>query len=64
MSIEDIPFCETFHPTWSEFQDFSSYLDKVTKIAKAGIFKVKINYLFLGDSSERLEGSQGQLQRT
>jgi hypothetical protein len=43
-SLEDIPFCDTFHPTWSEFQNFSEYLEKVTKQAKSGIFKVKLYF--------------------
>jgi hypothetical protein len=38
--IEDIPYCDVFYPSQTEFKDFSGYLDKVTKIAKSGIFKV------------------------
>ena len=40
-SIEKIPHCEIFRPTSKEFQDFSGYLEKATKQAKAGVFKVK-----------------------
>ena len=64
-SIRDIPYCEVFYPSWSEFQDFSGYLDKVSLIAKSGIFKVFNGFLiFLGSSSVRLEGTQGQLRKT
>lgn len=38
--IEDIPHCEIFYPTWKEFQNFSQYVEKVSKTAKSGIFKV------------------------
>jgi hypothetical protein len=49
--IEEIPFCETFNPTWTEFKDFSGYLEKVSKIAKSGIFKVKIFWITLDNST-------------
>ncbi len=39
--LEKIPFCEVFYPTWAEFQNFYEYVEKITKIAKSGIFKVK-----------------------
>jgi len=40
-SIEDIQYCDVFHPTMEEFENFSEYMEKITKIAKSGIFKVK-----------------------
>ncbi len=44
-SFEDITHCDIFYPKWNEFQNFSEYLEKVSKIAKSGIFKVKIKNL-------------------
>lgn len=49
--LEEIPFCDSFNPTWTEFKDFSGYLEKVSKIAKSGIFKVKISIISLDNSS-------------
>lgn len=40
MPLEDIPFCEVYNPTTSEFQDFQSYVEKISKINKTGIVKV------------------------
>jgi hypothetical protein len=40
--FEDIPHCEIFHPSLSEFQNFSEYLEKSANLAKSGIFKVII----------------------
>jgi hypothetical protein len=39
-SIEDIPLCDVFHPTSEEFENFYEYMEKITKLAKSGIFKV------------------------
>ncbi len=44
-SIEDIPFCDVFHPSAEEFENFSEYLEKATKLADSGIFKVKFKIL-------------------
>lgn len=38
--LEEIPYCDIFYPSWEEFADFSSYVEKCTKSAKSGIFKV------------------------
>ena len=43
-SIEDIPYCDVFHPTMEEFENFSEYMEKITKLAKSGIFKVISNF--------------------
>lgn len=40
MPLEDIPFCEVYHPTMEEFQDFYNYVEKLSKINKTGIVKV------------------------
>ncbi len=61
-TLEKIPHCDIFRPSTKEFQDFSGYLEKVTKQAKSGIFKV--GYFNPGDSTKRLEGKERQLQKT
>lgn len=40
MPLEDIPLCEIYYPTDSEFKDFYSYVEKLSKINKTGIVKV------------------------
>lgn len=41
MPLEDIEFCEVYYPTIAEFQDFYSYVEKLSKSNKTGIVKVK-----------------------
>jgi len=43
MPLEDIPFCEIYYPSSAEFEDFYSYVEKISKINKTGIVKVE-NY--------------------
>jgi hypothetical protein len=43
MSFEDIPHCDIFHPTWQEFNKFEEYIEKIQKVAKSGIVKVKVD---------------------
>lgn len=40
MSFEDIPYCDTFYPTWDQFNDFETYVEGLSKITKGGIAKV------------------------
>jgi hypothetical protein len=40
MSFDDIPLCDVFHPTAQEFSNFEAYVEKTSKQAKSGIFKV------------------------
>ena len=42
MSLENIPYCDTFHPTLEEFQNFENYAERCEKIANSGIIKVDI----------------------
>ena len=42
MSFEEIPFCDEFHPTKEEMQNFQAYLTKCESKAKSGI--IKVNY--------------------
>ncbi len=42
MSLTDIPFCDVFYPTKDEFNNFENYIEKIAKLAKSGIVKVKI----------------------
>jgi hypothetical protein len=44
MSFEEIPHCDIFKPSWDEFVNFAEYVEKIQKIAKSGIVKVKINF--------------------
>jgi hypothetical protein len=43
MSFEVIPHCDIFHPTWQEFIKFQEYVEKIQKVAKSGIVKVRLN---------------------
>ncbi len=40
MSLENIQYCDTFHPTLEEFQNFENYAERCEKIANSGIIKV------------------------
>ncbi len=42
MSLEEILYCDEFHPTLEEFKHFEKYVTKCQKTAKSGIFKVRI----------------------
>ena len=41
MSFEQIPHCDIFYPTWTEFMNFSEYIEKIQKEARSGIVKVR-----------------------
>ena len=56
MSLDQIPFCDIFHPTFDEFNNFENYIEKITKIAKSGIIKVTYIFLITDNPSKRLEG--------
>ena len=40
MSLENIPHCEIFYPTLSEFQNFEDYILKCESLSNSGIIKV------------------------
>ena len=40
MSLENIPYCDTYYPTLEEFQNFENYAERCEKIANSGIIKV------------------------
>lgn len=40
MNFEEIPYCDTFYPTWEQFSHFEEYVESLSKIAKSGIAKV------------------------
>lgn len=40
MSLDDIPFVDTFYPTEKEFSDFQAYVNKVDLLCRTGIMKV------------------------
>ncbi len=43
MSFEDIPHCDIFYPSWQEFTKFEEYVEKIQKVAKSGIVKVRVS---------------------
>ena len=66
MPLEDIEFCEVYYPTMAEFQDFYSYVEKLSETNKTGIVKVKILRLILltkDYSSEKLATQERQIQK-
>lgn len=46
MNSDAIPFSEVYYPTKEEFADFQGYVNKLEKIAKTGIVKVRLRYPF------------------
>lgn len=38
--LEEIPYCDIFHPTAEEFSNFAAYVEKCVKHAKSGMIKV------------------------
>ena len=48
MSLENVPYCDIFYPTYEEFQNFENYVESCEKNAKSAIIKVNnLNYKFL-----------------